>query len=426
LQWDGVRWQFDKDLSIFSLARKLCRAVAKACNKPKEAKAIASAKTVTAMVSLVRSDRRIAASVDQWDTDPWLLNTPGGVVDLRTGEMREHRPEDYLTKCTSVTPGGSCPRYKQFLAEITGGDVEMQQYINRVDGYSLTGVTSEQVFFFLHGRGQNGKGVKQSTFAGILNDYHQASAFETFTVNHHPRHETELAMLRGARVVSVSETEDGKRWAETRIKQVTGDDPITARFMRQDYFTYKPQFKLHVSGNHRPSLNSVDKAIRRRIKLIPFEVIIPEDKRDNNLANKLKAEWSGILVLMIQGCLEWQKCGLKVPDKAQVATDDYLDSEDKIGNWIFECIDTSDMNHYASSTDLFKSWERWSQANGEWTGSSMRLIKTLQERGYKKVRALDNSSNGFAGMKVRPIDDEVDFNDPYAPFYAAHSRGKRR
>jgi putative DNA primase/helicase len=233
-------------------------------------------------------------------------------------------------------------------------------------------------------------------------------------------------MLRGARVVSVSETEDGKRWAETRIKQVTGDDPITARFMRQDFFTYKPQFKLHVSGNHRPSLNSVDKAIRRRIKLIPFEVIIPEDKRDNNLANKLKTEWSGILALMIQGCLEWQKHGLKVPEKAQLATDDYLDSEDKIGNWIFECIDTSDVNHYTSSTDLFKSWERWSQANGEWTGSSKLLIKTLQDRGYRKARALDNSSNGFAGMKVRPIDDEVDFNDPYAPFYAAHSKGKKR
>jgi putative DNA primase/helicase len=277
----------------------------------------------------------------------------------------------------------------------------MQQYHNRVDGYSLTGDTSEQVFFFQYGTGQNGKGTKQRVLAGIMGDYHQASAFETFTANNQPRHETELAMLRGARVVLVSETEDGKFWAETRIKQVSGDDPITARFMRQDFFTYTPQFKLHVSGNHRPSFKTVDMAIRRRLKLIPFEVTIPKDKRDNDLTNKLKAEWPGILAKMIRGCVEWQKDGLRVPEKAQIATDDYLDSEDKIGTWIDECIDTSNVNAYVSSTVLFASWKEWSGDNGVWTGTSMRLIKTLQERGYTKARSPDGKSNGFVGMKIR-------------------------
>jgi putative DNA primase/helicase len=427
VQWDGVRWQLDEDLSIFSLARKLCRTIAKTCNNPRDARKIASAKTVAAVVSLVRSDRRIAARVDQWDNDPWLLNTPGGVVDLRTGQMRDHRPEDYLTKCTSVTPGGECPRYDQFMVEVTGGNVEMQRYINRVDGLSLTGDTSEQVFFFHHGEGQNGKGTKQRVVAGILNDYYQSAAFETFTANDHPRHETELAMLRGARVVLVSETEDGKSWAEAKIKQVTGDDPISARFMRQDFFTYRPQFKLHISGQHRPNFKTVDKAIRRRLRLIPYDVIIPDDKRDNDLSNKLKAEWPGILAKMIQGCLEWQKDGLQVPEKARLATERYLDTEDKIGNWISECIDTSDVNHYASSTELFRSWTRWTLINGEWTGSLKNLVKKLQDRGHKHDRSPDRKSNGFFGMKVQPIadDDDVPFNeDPFTHAAYTHIRGR--
>jgi putative DNA primase/helicase len=404
--YDGVRWQFDEKLKVFTYARKLCRAVAKTANDPKVRKQIASAKTVGAAVSLARSDQRIAATVDQWDTDPWLLNTPGGVVDLRTGKMREHRPDDYMTKCTAVTPHGDCPRFKQFFAEVTGNDREMMEYMQRVDGYSLTGLTKEHSFFFYYGTGRNGKGVKLNTTGGILADYHQAAPLETF-VSQQSRHETELAMLMGARVVTVGETEAGKRWTESKIKTLTGGDPISARFMRQDFFTYTPTYKLHISGNHRPGLNSVNVAIASRVKLLPFEITIPEEKRDQDLTEKLKAEWPGILAWMIEGCVEWQRVGLNTPAKVREAVQAYINDEDKLGLWISECVDTTKPNEYSSSTDLFASWKEWADENGEYIGSMTKLVNALQDHGYRRGRSTKGDSNGFYGMTVRGFNERI-------------------
>jgi putative DNA primase/helicase len=272
LIWDGARWRIDDTILAFDYSRAVCREAAAECNKPRLAATIASAKTVAAVERLARADRRISATVDQWDADPWALNTPSGVIDLRTGKMRPHRAEDYITQITAVAPGADCPLFLAFLARITDNDASLVSYLQRVLGYALTGLTKEHALFFLFGTGANGKSVFLSTVSGVLADYHKTAAPETFTVSHNDRHLSELARLRGARMVSVTETEEGRHWAESRIKQMTGGDVVTANFMRQDHFEFRPVFKLFVAGNHKPSLRSVDEAIRRRFNLIPFVV----------------------------------------------------------------------------------------------------------------------------------------------------------
>lgn len=337
LNWVGTHWRLDDTLLAFDLARAVCREAAAECNKEKIAAVLASAKTVAAVERLAKADRRLAATVDQWDTDPWLLNTPGGVIDLKTGRSSPHDPELHLTKMAAVAPGGTCVTWLAFLDRVTAGDRELQAFIQRMFGYALTGDTSAHALFFLFGTGANGKSVAIDTIAGILADYHRTAPIETFTASTTERHPTELASLRGARLVSAVETEEGRRWAESRIKALTGGDKIAARFMRQDYFEFAPQFKLVIAGNHKPGLRSVDEAIRRRFHLVPFTVTIPPEERDLNLRDKLKAEWPGILQWLIDGCLSWQQKGLCPPQAVVDATAAYLDAEDALSAWIDEC-----------------------------------------------------------------------------------------
>src|SRR5262249_10483492 len=222
------------------------------------------------------------------------------------------RQEDYITKTTAVTPATeppaqSCQLWLEFLQRVTDGSQERQDFLQRVCGYGVTGLTSEDSLFFLYGLGANGKSVFLRAVSGAVDDYHKTASMDTFTVTFGERHPTDLAMLRGARLVTAIETEEGKRWDEAKLKHMTGGDPVPARFMRQDFFESLPQFKLLIAGNHKPAFRNVDEAIRRRVKLIPFTVTIPEAERDPQLSEKLKAEWPGILRWMIDGCLMWQR-----------------------------------------------------------------------------------------------------------------------
>ena len=244
LSWDDTRWSFDTTLSAWNEARKICRAASAECNKLKLAAALASSKTVAAVISLARSDRRLAATVDQWNTDIWSLNTPNGVIDLRTGKMREHDPTDYMTKITTVAPDHKCsiPIWLAFLERVTGGDVELVDFLQRMSGYALTGSTQEHALFFHHGVGANGKTTFINVLTGIIGDYHKTAPIETFIATHNEQHPTDLAGLHGARLVTAVETEEGRRWAENKIKALTGGDQISARFMRQDFFEFMPMF----------------------------------------------------------------------------------------------------------------------------------------------------------------------------------------
>jgi putative DNA primase/helicase len=400
--WDHTCWRADETRKVFSIARGLSRELGLTVNKPSESKRIASAKTRAAVVSLAGEDRRIAATTDQWDADPWLLNTPDGVVDLRTGATRAHRPGDYMTKQTAVSPGGDCPRWKAFMREITGGDEELQGFLQRWCGYALTGSTKEHALGFGFGTGANGKSVFTGTVIGILADYAITAPIETFTVTSTEQHPTELARLRGARLVVATETEEGRRWAESKIKMLTGGDKTAARFMRQDFFEFTPQFKLWIVGNHKPGLRSVNEAIRRRFLLVPFNVVIPARERDADLAAKLKSEWPGILRWMVEGALAWQRDGLAPPAAVSDATAAYLEGEDAVALWLDECT-APDVNGWASSSSLFRSWKEWSEDAGEYTGTQRRFSQNLETKGLIPERR--NYARGYRGRRLGRPDD---------------------
>lgn len=396
--YTGKQWKADETLHAFDMARRVCREASAECNKAKVAGNLASAKTVASVERLAKADRRMAATMEQWDVNPMLLNTPGGVIDLDTGMMREHRASDFMTRITAVAPGGDCPVWRGFLNRVTGNDDELQRFMQRKAGYALTGLTQEHALFFLYGLGANGKSVYLNTLAGILGEYHRTAAIETFTASNVDRHPTDLAGLRGARLVTAIETEEGRRWAESRIKSLTGGDRIAARFMRQDYFEFTPQFKLCIAGNHKPGLRSVDEAIRRRFNLIPFTVHIPPEERDETLTERLKAEWPGILAWMVQGCLDWQREGLVAPAAVRAATAEYLEAEDALSSWMDDKCERSPQAK-ETSTDLFLSWKNWADAAGEPSGAQKRFSQKLEERGFEKVR--DKHGRSFQGLRLR-------------------------
>ena len=249
---------------------------------------------------------------------------------------------------------------------------------------------------FGFGTGANGKGTFLNTLTGILKGYATVAPMETFTASPTDRHPTDLAMLRAARLVTAQETEEGRRWAESRIKVLTGGDPITARFMRQDFFTFTPQFKLFITGNHKPGLRGVDEAIRRRLNLVPFTITIPVAERDPELSEKLRAEWSGILQWMIDGCLDWQTGGLAPPAAVVRATEAYLQTEDALSNWIKERCKEVEYGGTECSR-LYADWCVWARAAGEDPGSQKRFSQALEGKGYTKdPKARHATFNGIA------------------------------
>ena len=406
LQWDGKCWRKETTLRAYDLARLVCRQAAARCTKPKVAAKVASAATVAAVERLAKADRRHAATVDQWDPDPWLLNTPGGVVDLRTGDLRPQRRIEYMTKITSANAAnvGRPSRWLEFLDDVTDGDKFLQGYLARVAGYALTGNTGEHSLFFFYGTGANGKSVFLNTLAAILGEYATNAPMDTFMETRNDRHPTDLAALQGARLVTSIEVENGRRWAESKIKSLTGGDKISARFMRQDFFEYKPQFKLLIAGNHKPALRDVDEAMRRRLHLIPFTVTIPQERRDKSLAEKLLIEKDLILQWAIAGCVEWQARGLEPPSCVLSATQDYFESEDSLGRWINEmCVSSPHL--CAGSAELFGAWKEWAERAEEYVGSMRRFSESLRERGFEKWRDSVLGRMGFKGIALKSRDD---------------------
>jgi putative DNA primase/helicase len=397
--WNGRVWRRDGTLAALDLARAICREAAAECNDPKVAQGIASAKTVYAVERLARADRRLAASIEQWDVPPMLLNTPDGVTNLLDGQVAPHCAEDFLTRITAVGPNGECPRFHAFLDRITNGNAELAGYIQRIFGYCCTGLTTEQALFFAHGTGANGKSVLLGTMSKIFGGYAKSAPVEAFMAAKGDRIPNDIAALPGARLVTSIETDDGKRWADAKVKQLTGGDVVTARFMRAEWFDFTPTFKIIVAGNHRPSLANIDEAIRRRLQIIPFSVTIPLEERDHRLAEALEAEGPGILAWAIAGCADWQRRGLAPPHAVQDATHAYLSSEDSIRSWIDDRL-LSDRAAWISSTDLFASWRDWATRVGESPGSQKALSGKLIERGWTKQDT--RAAKGFAGYRLKP------------------------
>jgi putative DNA primase/helicase len=348
-----------------------------------------------------RSDRAFAVDASVWDLDLFLLGTPDGTVNLRDGTLRPAVPEERITKLSAVGPADTadCPIWMEFLNDATGSDQPLIRFLQQLAGYSLSGSVEEHVMAFFYGSGGNGKSVIIKTISGILGEYATTAAMTTFTASRSDAHPTELARLKGARLVSASETEKGHAWAEAKIKALTGGDRIAARYMRQDFFEYDPQFKLLVVGNHKPTLANVDDAIRRRFCIIPF--IRKPTTPDTNLEQKLRAEWPMILRWMIEGCLDWQANGLVRPESVTDATAAYFADQDLLAQWLDEKCDAEPDNHHKWDTvgDLFSSWSDYASASGENPGSKKAFNEAMQSRGFLSARG-GKGVRTFKGVRL--------------------------
>ena len=348
LFWASTYWRPDADGEVERLAHEAARLrqrAARAIPDEKEARALEafgkrceSHAKVTAVLNVLKALKPVADPGEGWDADPWLLGVRNGVLDLRTGELVEPRPEQRITKRinASYDPGADCPRWLKFLSEIFPGKPEIVEFLQRALGYSLTGDVSEDCFFICWGSGRNGKSTLLGVIQEILGDYAKQAASDVFLAEKGDHHPTGLADLVGARFVTAIEIEEGKRLAEALVKAATGRDRLKARFMRQDYFEFEPTFKLWIATNHKPIVRGTDEAIWSRIRLIPFTVFIPPERRDKHLREKLLEERSGILNWLIEGCLKWQRDGLREPPEVLEAVEQYRRESDPLADWLEE------------------------------------------------------------------------------------------
>ena len=354
---------------------------------------------VTAVEGLARSEPELALAGAWdpdafWDADPWLLGTPGGTVDLATGLLRPADPADRITRATSVAPAATadCPLWRRFLGEAMEGDADRVGFLQRFCGYALTGETCEHVALFGLGEGGNGKSVFSNTLRDILGSYAAVAAPDLLTHGTGRRveraHSAEVAMLVGARLVAASETEEGRTWADGRLKLLTGGDPVTARRLGRDPFTFTPRFKLLVTGNHMPVLRSVDAALRRRLRVVPFahRPAAP----DRRLEGKLRAEAPAILRWMIEGCVAWASDGpdggLLRPAEVATATDTYLAGQDLVAQFLAECCDR-DPGCLETAGDLYAAWCAFAHTLGEPPGTQRRFAARLAGHGLVRERA---------------------------------------
>jgi putative DNA primase/helicase len=287
-------------------------------------------------------------------------------LDVTTGEFREHRQEDMITKIARVDydPAAECPAWKQFVREIMNYNSDIIMFLQNAAGWALTGDTSEQTMFILFGSGANGKSTFLNTIMYVLGDYAIATPTETFMKKTGDQLTNDIARLRGTRFVTTTEAEQGKRLSEPLIKQITGNDRMTARFLYGEFFNFVPTFKIFMATNHKPVIKGTDYGIWRRIKLIPFTTRIEEEKQDKHLEEKLRSEASGILNWLLEGAMRWKKEGLRAPAVILNATDEYRGEMDVIGNFLKECC-----VRVPGSTirirELFKVYQEWCEENNE-------------------------------------------------------------
>lgn len=413
--WTGTHWKREETHLAFEWVRTTCRKHAEmADSKSAAVKALSRAATATAVEKFARVDRVFAVTAEVWDSDPWLLGTPTGTVELKTtGRLRPAHPKDMITRLTvagpipleSFAPERDCPRWLAFLRQALNGDAEAIRFFQRWVGYCLTGNTDLQALLFVHGEGGTGKSTAINTIGDLLGDYCVNVEPETLVATKFDRHSTELARLHGPRMARSTETKQGTAWHESRIKALTGGDVVTARFMRQDNFEYRPQFKVNVVGNHTPRIVNCDEAMRRRFNVLPFNV--KPTVRDLTLANTLKAEGPGILSWGIVGCLDLQANGLLRPAVVRVATDAYFADQDIFAQWLEQECELG-KDYVETNERVWESWMRFASLCGEDPGNRnksfpARLIAKgfepikdtagIRGRGFKGIRVIEN--NGF-------------------------------
>lgn len=396
-RFTGARWEEDCVRLAFHDIGTLCNKLGKGAKTAAKRSFVAGAEAFAQSIPDLAVDHRI------FDQDIFLTGTPTKTIDCRTGALIDPSPSHFITKLTSVSPEPGPPTlWLRCLDEWTSGDGDLIRYLQQVCGYCLTGSTREHALFNAIGAGKNGKSTFLNTIRRVMGDYACTAPMATFTAAKGDSHPTDQAMLVGARLVTASETEEGRNWAEAKIKNMTGGDPITARFMRQDFFTYTPQFKLIIVGNHLPQLQNVDEATRRRFNIIAFEYVPP--KPDPELEAKLEAEHGRILSWMIEGCLDWRRSGgLSRPAAVTRTTDDYFEAQDLFGQWVRECCDTGN-NLWELPANLYRSWSSFARQNGENPGTGKSFYTDLPKKGFPKGKT--GGLRIYRGINLKKGTDE--------------------
>jgi putative DNA primase/helicase len=395
LVYDGTRWRVDDRGAVVRLAKDTARSIfeeAKEAPDDETAKRLGkwatsslSESKLRAMISLAQSEPGIPVLPEEMDVSKDLLNVLNGTIDLRTGELREHRREDLITKLAPVdyAPASDAPAWAQTLARVLPA-LEVRAFFRKVCGYALTGDVSEQMLPVLYGTGANGKSTVLNALLAVLGDYGMQAAPDLLVAKK-GAHPTELADLFGMRFVASIEVEDGRRLAESLVKQLTGGDRIKARKMKQDFWEFEPTHKVLMACNHKPQVRGTDNAIWRRIRLVPFTETIPPAEQDKHLPDKLLEERAGILAWAVEGCLEWRREGLQAPDAVRKATGEYRAEMDVLGAFLKECCKQGPDENEAAS-DLYTAYKLWCQDGGERAETQRRFGSQLRERGFERYR----------------------------------------
>jgi len=339
-----------------------------------------SARSLKATLELAASELALQASPGDFDAEPMLLNTPSGVVDLETGELREHSPRLRMTKTTGAPylADARCPLWMAHLRRIFADNDDVMDFWQRWSGYCLTGLTTEQALVIPWGTGSNGKTATVETERVMRGDSAVGADMRSFTVTRSEGPRNDLARLAGARMATASESGASARLDESLVKQVTGGEPLTVRYLHQEHFEYVPQFKLVLSTNHKPEIAGTDHGIWRRVRLVPFTVTIPEDEQDRDLLTKLRGELSGILAWAVDGCLEWQRRGLEAPEAVRAATAGYRAEMDVVATFLTECT-SPDPQASLPALYLYRAYQHWARRTGESDLTQRRFNAALKE-----------------------------------------------
>lgn len=410
LLWREHRWMPDADAAIQRLALNFARTWQRDAldleNRGDREDAIKFALRLERrdamgnMLALARAMKPIADAGTDWDRDPWLLGVPNGIIDLRTGALRDGTPADGLTMQAGVDfdPDATCPRWTRFLAEVFAGRDELIDFVHRALGYSLTGITTEQVLFLLYGTGANGKGTLTNTLKRVLGDYGHNMPFQTIELRDRAAIPNDLAALLNRRFVIASETNDGARLNEARVKALTGCDPITARFLHGEFFTFEPLAKFWLSVNHKPIVRDDSHGFWRRLRLIPFA-----ERFDVNLglADELAAEAPGILAWCVRGALAWQCDGLQAPACVTAATREYEQDSDPLGQFLDEACDLEPAAE-VGARELFDHYRAWAERHG--LTERERLSSTMFGRKMaERFERLSGAKRTYRGVARRTL-----------------------
>ena len=435
--WDNKRWRDDEKLGIVSKAANLIRSLypmAKQIKDEDERKAFLSHllrsesfRSLNAMVSLAKSDTAIARLPEDFDADPWLLTIENGTIDLRTGKLLPHDPRRAITKLAPVTydPAATCPNWLEFLNMVMKQRPSLVAFLQRAFGCCLTGIASDKAMFILYGHeGDNGKSTMVDVIQRLLGDYATRTPTETFLKKKDGAIPNDVAKLKGARFVWAAENERGSRLSESLIKEMTGSDKMSARFMRGEFFEFYPEFKPWLATNHKPQVRG-DRALWNRLKLIPFDVSIPKEQQrpPHEVAAMFRAEYSGILNWALQGCLDWQRSGLGVPDEVVQATREYESEQDTFAMFLGEkCVCAP--NARAAANALYKMYRIWAEEHGENPVSDKMFGPMLTERGYSKVRTKAGMVYMGVGIRAEDVYDGPRRSIPVPPPGRADEEGE--